>query len=41
MEFWAGDRLEGKIGTYPDRGAGIQVHPLKPLSLRLTMARKF
>lgn len=41
MEFWAVDRLQSEINTYPDGRAGIQEHPLEPISVRFTLSKRF
>jgi outer membrane receptor protein involved in Fe transport len=41
MEFWAVDRLQNEIDTYPDGRAGIQEHPLEPINARFTLAKRF
>ena len=41
MEYWYVDRLQSEINPYPDGRADLHVHPLEPLSLRLTFSKKF
>jgi outer membrane receptor protein involved in Fe transport len=41
MEFWAVDRLQSEIGDYPDGRAGVQEHPLEPISARFTISMRF
>lgn len=40
-EFWYVDRLNNEIGTYPDGRADIHEHPLEPITVRFTVAKKF
>jgi hypothetical protein len=40
-EFWYVDRLQTEIGTYPDGHADIHIHPLEPISARLTISTYF
>jgi hypothetical protein len=41
MEFWGVDRLRNEIDAYPDGRAGIQEHPLEPISARFTIYKRF
>ncbi len=43
MEFWAVDRLQNELGiaAYDDGRAGIQEHPLEPISVRFTISKRF
>jgi len=41
MQFWAVDRLQNEIAAYPDGRAGIQEHPLEPISARFTISKRF
>jgi len=40
-EFWYVDRLQNEIATYPDGRADIHEHPLEPIMVRLTLAKRF
>ena len=40
-EFWYVDRLNNEIGTYPDGRADLHEHPLEPITVRFTVAKKF
>jgi len=40
-QFWYVDRLQNEIATYPDGRADIHVHPLEPIMVRLTLAKRF
>ena len=41
MEFWGVDRLRNEIDAYPDGRAGIQEHPLEPITARFTISKRF
>ena len=40
-QFWYVDRLRNEIGAYPDGRADIHEHPLEPIMVRFTLARRF
>ncbi|HEX4269475.1 MAG TPA: TonB-dependent receptor [Steroidobacteraceae bacterium] len=40
-EFWYVDRLQSEINSYPDGRADIHQHPLEPLMVRFTVAKRF
>jgi len=40
-QFWYVDRLKSEIDAYPDGRADVHEHPLEPIMVRFTLARRF
>ena len=40
-EFTYVDRLKSEISEFPDGRADTHIHPLEPISARLTLSKKF